>query len=442
VRIAYQVRGDGPLDVVYIMAYLSNFEIELEDVHHASFIDGLGSLGRVILFDKRGSGLSDRNHTPDLEMRADDLKAVLDEVAAQRVVLYGAGEGGALGAFFAATYPDRVLALVAHHPPARVAWAADYPYGLTRDWLEADWTDVTDRWGSYAYAKDMVAGEIPSRAADDTFVHWFARCLRHSASPSAALAFNQVWYDTDVRAVLGSVQTPTLAIARSGLAPDMDSREQTQDFASRIPGAKYLEIPGHDFADCYTADHAVADAVRQFVTSIQTEESSFDRVLATVLFTDIVGSTQTAADLGDADWKALLERHHATVRALIGRYRGVEIGTAGDGFLATFDGPARGVRCAQAVIDAVRGMGLEVRTGLHTGEIERIDDSIGGLGVHIAARVGSLAGPSEVLVSSTVKDLVAGSGLTFQDRGDHALKGVPDRWHLYSVVDQAGSSAQ
>ena len=437
VRIAYQARGDGPVDLVYVMGFLANFEIEMEDRYHARFIDGLAQFSRLVLFDKRGSGLSDRDQTPDLEMRADDLKAVLDEIGSERAVLYGSGEGGSLAAFFAATHPDRVLALVLHDAPARVAWAPDYPLGVTRDSFERDQERIAAGWGTFDYTKEFAQSEIPSRADDGDFVRWFARLLRHSASPTAALAFNEVWYATDVRAVLGSVQAPTLVIASTVLDPDFDPRAEARDIADRIPGARYLELQGTDYAYIYTPHTGVVvEAVREFVQSVRTEEKAINRVLSTVLFTDIVGSTEAAASLGDMQWKALLERHHEIVRALIGRYRGTEIATSGDGFLATFDGPARAVRCAQAITEAVQPLGLQVRAGLHTGEIETIDNTVGGLAVHIGARVGALAGPSEVVTTSTVKELVAGSGLIFEDRGEHEMKGIPDTWHLYRAVAQ------
>jgi class 3 adenylate cyclase len=436
VHIAYQVLGDGPVDLIEVGGFTSNFEVELEEPHFARYAERLSSFSRLILFDKRGTGLSDRDHTPDLEMRADDMRAVLEAVGSERAVLFGHDEGGALAAFFAATYPDRVLALVLYRPPARTAWAPDYPIGMTQVEYRADCEQIASGWGTIDYAKEWVGAEAPSLANDSGFVRWFAKDMRHSASPAAALAFNEVWYATDVRAILGSVQAPTLVLVRAeaeGL-PGEEPTAASRYVAERIPGAKYVELPGRDAISFVGNIDDILDPAERFVQSIRAEETEIDRVLATVLFTDIVGSTETAASMGDGAWKALLERHHETVRALIGRYRGTESNTTGDGFLATFDGPARAVKCAQAIIEAVRPLGLEVRTGLHTGEVETIDGNVGGIAVHIGARVGALAGPSEVLVSSTVKDLVAGSGLTFEDAGEHELKGVPDTWHIYRVT--------
>ncbi len=436
VHIAYQVRGDGPVDLVRVAQFTSNFEIDREEPRVARFDDRLSSFSRLILFDKRGTGLSDRSQTPDLEMRAEDLRAVLDAVGSERAVLFGSSEGGSLAAFFAATHPDRVLALILFASMARIAWAPDYPMGVTPDEQRADIEETAKGWGTTEYARGWVEAAAPSLAGDSDFVRWMAKKMRHSASPAAALEFLDVWYATDIRAVLGSVQAPTLVLVRPGAGgfPGGDSAAEARDLADRIPGATYVELPGRD--SFYFAGNMddLLNAAERFVQSIRAEETEINRVLATVLFTDIVGSTEKAAAMGDGAWKALLERHHETVRALIGRYRGAEIDTAGDGFLATFDGPARGVRCAQAIAEAMRTLGLEVRAGLHTGEVETIDGKIGGIAVHIGARVAALAGPLEVVVSQTVKDLVAGSGLTFEDAGEHELKGVPDRWHLYRVV--------
>ena len=267
-------------------------------------------------------------------------------------------------------------------------------------------------------------------AGDADYIRWWAKLQRHAASPAAALEFEDVWYGTDVRDVLGSVQAPTLVLSRTrsdGLSP-------ARDLAARIPGAKYLEIPGFDQVPEAGNMDEVLDAAETFVQSIRAEETVINRALATVLFTDIVESTAKATGLGDAAWKDVVERHHRTVRAMIGRYRGREIDTAGDGFFATFDGPSRAVRCALATVEALQAIGLPVRAGLHTGEVEAIDEKAGGIAVIIGARIGAMAGPSEVLVSSTVRDLVAGSGLVFEDRGEHQLKGVPGEWRLYAVA--------
>jgi class 3 adenylate cyclase len=280
-------------------------------------------------------------------------------------------------------------------------------------------------------AKGFLENDTPSHASDPEWIRWVAKTFRHGASPAAALAFDDVENETDVRGVLATVQAPTLVLSRTEGAI-----ARSVDLAERIPGARHVHLPGKEWMPYAGNIDPLMHEIEHFVRSVSAEEASFDRVLATVLFTDIVGSTAKAAALGDTAWKDSLERHHAVVRALIGRYRGAEIDTTGDGFLATFDGPARGVRCAQAIVEAVKPLGLEIRAGLHTGEVETIDGKVGGIAVHVGARVGALAGPSQVLVSQTVKDLVGGSGLTFEDAGEHELKGVPDRWHLYRVASE------
>jgi class 3 adenylate cyclase len=437
VNIAYQVRGSEPVDLVYVTGYTSNFEVELEEPHNAAYFAGLSSFARLILFDKRGTGLSDRTQTPDLEMRADDLRAVLDAVDADRVVMLGDVSGGALAMFFAATYPERVQALILFGAYARGAWASDYPIGQKEEDFRAEREDTEARWGTIELAQDWVDAQIPSLALDTKYVEWFAKALRHGASPAAAVAFEDMLYAIDVRAILGNVQAPTLVLAVPGMG---DLSKGTGDvireryLADRIAGSKYIELPGRDFGIALTNPHVVLDEIERFIRSVSMEEAEIDRVLATVLFTDIVGSTDKAVELGDSAWRDLLRRHHEVVRAMIGRYRGKEVDTAGDGFFATFDGPARGVRCAQAIVKAMQPLGIEIRAGLHTGEIALDGDEVQGIAVHIGARVGALAQPSEVLVSQTVKDLVAGSGLTFEDAGEHELKGVPERWRLHRVV--------
>ena len=437
VNIAYQVRGNGPVDLIYARGWTQNFEIELEGPRSGAWFSGLASFSRLILFDKRGTGLSDRTPTPDLEMRADDLRAVLDAAGSDRAVVMGDADGGALAVFFAATHPERVQALILNGAYARAAWAPDYPIGQKEEDFLADRDDTARRWGTIEFAQEWVDRQAPSLSNDTEYVEWFAKTLRHGASPAAELEFEDMWRAIDVRSVLGSVQAPTLVIATPGAG---DLVKGTGDVArerylvERIPGAKYVELPGRDLIIEHTNPGPLLDEIERFIRSVSAEEREIDRVLATVLFTDIVGSTEKAAELGDRSWKDLLERHHQIVRAMVGRYRGREIDTAGDGFLATFDGPARGVRCAQAIAEAVQSLGLEIRAGLHTGEIEMTDNDIQGIAVHIGARVGAIAGPSEVLVSQTVKDLVAGSGLAFEHAGEHELKGVPDRWHLYRAV--------
>jgi class 3 adenylate cyclase len=432
VHIAYQVLGDGPVDVAFVLGFAGNFEVELEEPRQARFMQRLSSFGRLILFDKRGTGLSDRKQTPDLEMRADDLRAVLDAVASERALLFGESEGGALAAFFAATHPDRVLGLVLYGSRARYGWTTDYPMSHAEEDHAAWRKEIATGWGTIELARTWIEDEAPSLANDTEYVRWFAKAMRHAASPGAAIEFEDVRYGIDVRAVLGSVQAPTLVLARPGVFGDQPS--PSRELAERIPGATYRELSGRDHFLFAGNTDEVLDSVERFVQSIRAEETKIDRVLATVLFTDIVGSTEKVAELEDAAWKALLERHHEVVRAFLGRYRGRELDTAGDGFFAAFDGPARGIRCAQAIVEAVKTVGLDIRVGLHTGEVETIDDKVTGIAVMIGARIGAQAQPSEVLVSSTVKDLTAGSGLLFEDRGEHELKGVPGEWHLYAVA--------
>jgi len=365
---------------------------------------------------------------PDMEMRADDLRAVLDAAGSERAVLFGSADGGSLGAFFAAAHPERVLALILYGSQACIARTPDYPLGVPRDLYEVWRAEIDENWGTAEMARWWIERSAPSHVGDPEWVRYMSREMRHSASPAAALAFWEVWYETDVRGILPSVQTPTLVLSRD------PSHEQGVDLAERIPGASYVRVPGKDRIPYAGNIDPLLDEVERFVRSVRDEEATFDRVLATVLFTDIADSTSRTAAVGDAAWKGLVERHHRTVRAMIGRYRGREMDTAGDGFYATFDGPARAVRCAQSIVAAVKPLGIEVRAGVHTGEVETINDKIGGIAVNIGARVCARASPSAVLVSQTVKDLVAGSGLVFEDAGEHELKGVPDRWRLYRVV--------
>jgi pimeloyl-ACP methyl ester carboxylesterase len=432
VHIAYQVRGDGPIDIVFIYGYAACFEVELEDEPGARLADRLASFSRLIFFDKRGTGLSDRLQTPDLDMRVDDLRAVMDAVGSERAVLLGHSEGGALGAFFAAAHPDRVSGLILYGCHARYAWAPDYPWGMTEEEHREEQARIASSWGSIEHARRWAEEEWPSVADDPDAIRLWAKMERYAASPAAALEFDEVWFRTDVRGILSNVQSPTLVLCRP--ASSSSEAPTSRDLADRIPGARYVELSGRDYALAAGSTDDFFAAIDAFLASIERERAEIDRVLATVLFTDIVGSTVRAAEVGDQDWKAIAERHHATVRAMLGRYRGREIDTAGDGFFASFDGPARAVRCALAIVDAMAPIGIEIRAGLHTGEVTTIDDKVAGIAVSIGARVGALAAPSEILVSQTVKDLVVGSGLAFEDRGLHELKGIPEAWRLYAVA--------
>jgi class 3 adenylate cyclase len=371
-----------------------------------------------------------------LEKRADDLRAVLDAVGSRSAVLCGESEGGALAAFFAASYPDRVAALVLVNGWARAAWAPDYEFGVTEEEFRADREAMARLWGTEEYAREWAMAEAPSMANDAEFIRRAAKRMRHSASPGAALEFYDAWYAIDVRAILGAIQAPTLMIARpdaSGSVGDPVPGAMIH-MAEHIPGARYVGVPGRDYAPWLGDSNRIIVEIEEFLRAQRAEQAEFDRVLATLLFTDVVGSTERDAEMGDRSWRELLERHHQVVRAMLGRYHGVEVSTAGDGFFATFDGPARAVRCAQAIVAAVRPLGIEIRAGVHTGEIEYMGDNVGGMAVHIGARVGALAGPSEVLVSGTVHDLVVGSGLELKDHGVQKLKGVPGEWRLYRAT--------
>jgi pimeloyl-ACP methyl ester carboxylesterase len=427
VNIAYQVVGDAPRDLVLVPGWVSNVEVFWDDPRVARFLERLASFTRLILFDKRGTGLSDRvADLPTLETRMDDVRAVMDAVGSERAALYGYSEGGVMCALFAATYPLRTTALVMHGSYARLRHGPDYPLGRTpeaqRAWIE----DCQRGWGG-PVGLDLRA---PSLAGNDAARQWWARFLRLSASPAAAIALIRMNYEIDIRHVLPAIRVPTLLLHSVGdRAVEVDTGRY---LAAHIAGAKYVELAGSDHLPWGEDADAILDEIEEFLTGVRHGPEP-DRVLATVLFTDIVGATERAASLGDRRWRDVLEQHHAVVRRELGRFRGREVDTAGDGFLATFDGPARGIRCARALSDGVRTLGLEVRAGLHTGECEVMGDKLGGLAVHIGSRVAAAAGPGEVLVSSTVKDLVAGSGLRFQDRGLQPLKGVPGEWRLYAL---------
>ncbi len=431
VNIAYQVVGEGPLDLVFVSGWVSNLDLMWEDPSYARFLRRLASFSRLILFDKRGTGLSDRvpeTDLPTLEARMDDVRAVLDAAGAERAALLGHSEGGPMCLLFAATYPERTNALVLIGTYARRLIGEGYPFGATPEAYDAFLAEIADGWGG------PVGLEVraPSLADDERFRTWWSDYLRMSASPGAALALTRMNGQIDVRPALRTIEVPTLVVHRSG--DRALPVEGARYIAERIRDVRLVELPGDDHLPFVGDQDAILDEIEEFLTGARRGAES-DRVLATVLFTDIVGSTERAVELGDRDWRDLLDSHHVLVRRELERWRGTELATAGDGFLATFDGPARAIRCACGVRDAVRGLGLEIRAGLHTGECEVRGDTIAGIAVHIGARVAALAAAGEVLVSSTVKDLVAGSGIEFDERGEHDLKGVPGRWQLYSVAD-------
>jgi class 3 adenylate cyclase len=437
VHIAYQVVGEGPIDVVFVHAFVSHVELFWELPTFERLIRELGSWARVILFDKRGVGLSDRlSVIPTIEARLDDLRAVLDAVGSERTLVVGNSDGGALAALFAATYPERTFGLVLWSGGVRMAKAPDYPWGMGEERFEERLATRMELWGDQSKGEEttrMTFLGIGERLAKDpAFVEWLPRLQRYAAAPGDLVRFSRVWFSTDVRSVLAAIQVPTAVFLREGWKEVL--LEEARWTADQIPGAQLVRLSG-DEDDAYLGDVVeVAGAVRRFAGSIEEERAVFDRVLATVLFTDIVGSSERAAASGDRSWKETVEQHHAKTRALLARYRGQEVDTAGDGFFATFDGPGRAVRCATAIIRSVGSLGIEVRAGVHTGEVETIDRKAGGIAVVIGARIGALAAPSEVLATQTVRDLTAGSGLVFEDAGEHELKGVPDRWRVYRVA--------
>ena len=432
VSIAYQVVGEGPLDLVLVHGWVQSFDPGWEIEAIKRFYLRLASFSRLILFDKRGTGLSDRvalDDLPTLETRMDDVRAVMDAVGSERAALLGHSEGGAMAALFGATYPERTTALVLVGSFARAAWAPDYPLGRTDGALDEKNEAIVESWG-VEFTRSVLRQLAPSIADDEELVQAYARAAARGASPAAASALMQMSSMIDVRHVLPAIQVPTLVLHRA----DEFLAETTRDVGARIPGARVVELPGHDHMPWLGDQDAVLEEIEEFLTGVR-PHPALDRILATMLFTDIVGSTELAADLGDRRWRDLLEQHNALVRRELGRFRGRELNTAGDGFLATFDGPARAIACACAIRDAGRSLGLQIRFGLHTGELELAGSDVRGIAVHTGARVAGKAGPGEVLASSTVKDLVAGSGLEFEDRGSHELKGVPGEWHLYAVAN-------
>ena len=428
IHIAYTTMGEGPLDLVWVLGAISNLELMWESPEFRRFCGRLASFSRLIVFDKRGMGLSDRVRIGTLEERMDDVRAVMDAAGSESAVLMGSSEGGPMSILFAASHPDRVRALVLSGAEVKEETTVDWPWGeSTRAEFEASCTieNVVARWGKGLAAARLV----PSRKDDDRLREWFGRLQVQSASPHDALAFMRMAFEIDVRDVVPTVTVPTLIVHR---ADDMVCHVgNARWLAQHIPAAKYVELAGTDHLSWIDGEDILAE-IQEFLTGVR-EPVEPDRVLATVLFTDIVGSTAQARELGDRRWRDLVEDHHALVRRQLERFRGREIDTAGDGFFATFDGPARAIRCAKSVVDGVPALGLQVRAGVHTGEVELVGDAVRGIAVHTGARVAALAGAGEVLVSGTVKDLIAGSGIELADRGEHELKGIPGGWHIYAV---------
>ena len=422
--IAYQVVGDGDVDLVYVPDYVSNLVYGWQSPYWRGFYDALAASFRLILFDKRGTGLSDLGgHYPALETRMEDLHAVLDAVGCERAVLLGSHDGCSLAALHAASYPERTRALVLFHPAAHAEWGG----GGAAD-NERELAELRQRWGTQDYCDELLALTCPTLHRSEEDRLWFANWLRVGATPTAGYDLNRAWFETDLRDVLPAVRVPTLVFYRPGLA-----EEPAREVARLIRGARLTRASGGDYWGIFLSAE-IPDEVRRFVAGESIPEVP-DTVLATVLFTDLVGSTERAVGVGDRAWRELLERHHALVRRELTRFRGDEKDTAGDGFFATFDGPARAIRCAQAIAEGVRELGLEMRAGVHTGECEVHEGKVAGLAVVIGARVAASARAGEVRVSQTVRDLVAGAGLEFEERGEHELKGVPGAWRLYAVRD-------
>lgn len=431
--IAYQIVGDAPLDIVFVPGFVSHVEHAWEDPDLARFLGRLASFSRLILFDKRGTGLSDRvpvQKLPTLEERMDDVRAVMDAVGSERAALFGVSEGGPMSMLFATTYPERVLSLLLYGTYAKRVRDADYPWAPTVE-QHREFVDAVQReWGGPTQAEIWA----PSVADDDRFKRWWGQYLRLGASPAAARAVLEMTREIDVRGILSAIRVPTLILHRTG-----DRRIDvggSRYMAERIPDARFVELPGIDHLAWVGDADAIVDEVEEFLTGTR-HGAEPTRVLATVLFTDMVESTSRAVQLGDARWRALISDHDRLVRDELIRFRGREIDRRGDGFLAIFDGPARAIRSALSIVDRAHELGIQVRAGLHTGELDVIESGVAGIAVHIGARVMSLAGPDEVLVSSTVKDLVAGSGLSFSEKGTHELKGVPGSWRIFRVEPPA-----
>ena len=431
VDIAYQVVGDGPLDVVWVPGFVSHVEMFWDLPGFGDAWRRFARFARLIVFDKRGTGLSERaSRLPTLEERMDDVRAVMDAADSRRAALVGMSEGGPMAILFAATYPERTAALVLWGTFARAAFAPDCPAGAAPDVVESLYDFIREKWGT---GRVLARVSMQDLTPDDAILGGFGRAERNAGTPSAAVMAMRFGAETDVRHVLPAIRVPTLVAHRTG--DPLVNVELGRQLAANIPGARLLELPG-DFhlGGIPGCNDALFDEIEEFLTGTRTAPApDVDRVLVTILFTDIVGSTERAAALGDRRWRALLDAHDAAVRQTLAGMRGRELKTTGDGFMAAFDGPARAIRCAKAITDAARRLGLDVRAGLHTGECEVRGDDLTGLAVHIGARTAALAGPGEVLLTGTVRDLVAGSELEFDDRGEHELRGVPGRWRVFSA---------
>lgn len=427
IHIAYQTLGTANQDLVYLAGIFSHIELQWENPLYERFLTRLSSFARLIMLDMRGVGLSDRaGQLPLLEDQMDDLTAVLDRVGASQAAILGVSQAAPMAILYAASFPEKVSALVLYGAYASAQRREDYSWGRDPEWIAQFLAQLENRWGQGTFLEQVA----PSLTGDAVFKDWWARFERYSSSPGNALAYAKAHINDDVRDLLGSVSVPTLVIQRAG---DTYRRAgQGKYLAERIPGARFVELQGRDHLPFVGNSDEIVDEIEEFLTGARSGPE-LGRVLATILFTDIVDSTSKAVELGDSRWNRLLAGHNQIIKLQLSKHRGRLIDTAGDGVLALFDGPARAIRCALAIRDSVHDLGLRIRAGLHTGEVEVGADGISGLGVHIGARISALADPDEVLVSRTVKDLVAGSGIGFQERGTHELKGVPDRWELFFV---------
>ncbi|MDX2468581.1 MAG: adenylate/guanylate cyclase domain-containing protein [Acidimicrobiia bacterium] len=429
VQVAYQVVGDGPVDIVYVQGAWTHREVEWELPAYRRFCELLGEFARVVLFDKRGMGMSDRvpGATP-LDVRMDDITAVMDAAGSESAVLVGESEGGPLSILFAAAHPERVAGLILMGAEVRERSDEEWPWGEnTQEAFDAMIAGVPVRWGKPGRSMEYLA---PSQEETPWLTDWSARLQRNANTPGGAEAFIRMAFDIDVRDIVPAIHVPTLVLHSEG--DRICHVENGRYLARNIPGARYLELPGADHVPWFEPGLVVSE-IREFLTGHRVAVTP-DRMLATLLFTDLAGSTNRVSQMGDSRWRELLETHNTVLRTQLNRFRGVEVNTAGDGFLATFDGPARAIQCAQEIGQQLETLGLEVRAGVHTGEIERIGDDVAGIAVHVGARIAGLARANEVLVSRTVRDLVAGSGIEFEYRGEHSLKGVPEDWQVFAAV--------
>ena len=441
VQIAYQAFGSGP-DLVWVPGWVSQLDLYWEEPALARFLRRLATLVRVVVFDRRGLGLSDRvsvGSLPTLEARMDDIRAVLDDLGIRRAAILGQGYGSPIALLFAATYPERTSSLVLYAPTAKGGLRTDdYPWGSTAEEHEV-WVERSTRlWGTKEFAAEWLERLAPSVAGDDRIVEWTARVQRAAGSPAASRTLSHMNAAMDVRAILPHVHVPTLVLVReASMTPkggtDVDSVAEARWVAELMPNASLVLTPGRDYLPWFGDQDALVDEIATFVTGDRPPVREPDRILATVLFTDLVRSTERVAELGDVRWRALRGQHDETVRGVLARFGGKEIDHAGDGFFATFDGPGRAVRCALAIVSELADLQLDVRAGVHTGEVEIVGDDISGIAVHIGARVAGLGTAGEVLVTRTVKDLTAGSGIAFQERGTHALRGVPGDWEIFAA---------